>query len=408
MRRVLDGVNLKKFHLSHPTWFFEYICLREDIQLSSILKRQVHNLYNKFSMVKKIKVGIIFGGKSAEHEVSLLSARNVINALDKDRYDVDLIGIEKNGTWYFGQNAQLLLDGKTTLLKKQNSITERLESFPSTIPNQIDIKSVDVFFPVLHGTYGEDGTIQGLLKLTNKPFVGCGVLGSAIGMDKDIMKRLLQQSDIPVVRFLTIRVNDMKKADYKKICKELGKTLFIKPANMGSSVGVSKISNQKEFNAALKIAFLYDKKVLVEEAMDVREIECSVLGNQDPIASVPGEIIVKKEFYSYNEKYSSSSSTTTQIPAELSIDMTKKVQELAIKAFTILECEGMARVDFFIDRKSNKLYVNEINTIPGFTDISMYPKMWEASNVSCVELIDKLILLAFERHHLENLLRTSI
>jgi len=259
-------------------------------------------------------------------------------------------------------------------------------------------KNVDVVFPILHGPFGEDGTMQGLLKLANIPFVGAGVLGSAIGMDKDVMKRLLRDAGISVAQFLTLRRQDTP--DYNDVTKELGLPLFVKPANMGSSVGVSKVNNEADFIDAVKEAFKYDNKILIEENILGHEIECSVLGNESPIVSVPGEVIPRHEFYSYEAKYVDENGAGLEIPAKLSDEETDKIKSIALKTFKVLECEGFGHVDCFLT-KEGKVYVNEINTIPGFTSISMYPKLWEASGISYSELIDKLIQLAIDRFQKE-------
>ncbi len=308
-----------------------------------------------------MRVGVIFGGKSVEHEVSVVSARNIIKALDKEKYKVIPIYIERTG----------------------NSRLDR------KIFNKID-----VVFPVIHGAYGEDGTLQGLLKFSGLPFVGAGVLGSAIGMDKDISKRLLKQAGIAVADFITIYSEE--RISYKQASKKLGPVVFVKPANSGSSVGINKAKNEKEFKKAVSKAFKYDSKIIIEQAINGREIECSVLGNEAPRASIPGEIIPKGGFYSYEAKYIDKDGAGLEIPAKLSKTAVKKIQQTAINAFKILNCEGMARVDFFL-KKSGDLLVNEINTIPGFTSISMYPKLWEASGISLSKLLDKLISLALER-----------
>ena len=255
-------------------------------------------------------------------------------------------------------------------------------------------RGIDVVFPVLHGPFGEDGTVQGLLRLADVPFVGAGVLGSAVGMDKDVMKRLLRDAGIPVGKFITLRAGD--KLSFKDAKKKLGSPLFVKPANLGSSVGVSKVRTETEFKKAVKEAFQFDTKVIVEEFIEGREIECSVLGNDDPIASVPGEIILHDDFYSYDAKYIDENGASLEIPAKLDAKTRKLVQETAVRTFKALECEGMGRVDSFVT-KDGRVVVNEINTIPGFTSISMYPKLWEASGISYSKLVDKLIQLAIER-----------
>jgi len=318
---------------------------------------------------KKIKVAVLFGGKSAEHEVSLQSAANVIKALDKSKYEITPIKINKDGKF------------------KLNIV----ENF-------------DVVFPVMHGPFGEDGSMQGLLKLAGVPFVGPGVLGSAVGMDKDVMKRLFRDAGIPIGKFITLKTND--KINFNKIKKELGLPLFVKPANMGSSVGVSKVRNEKELQKAAKEAFKFDTKIVVEENIPGREIECAVLGNDYPMASIPGEIIANQDFYSYDAKYIDTGSVA-EIPAKINAKTKKQIQELAIKVFQVLNCEGLSRVDFFL-KKDGKVIVNEINTIPGFTNISMYPKLWEASGIPAPKLIDRLIELAIERFEKEKKLQTSV
>jgi D-alanine-D-alanine ligase len=262
---------------------------------------------------------------------------------------------------------------------------------------------VDVVFPVLHGPFGEDGTVQGLLKLANLPFVGAGVLGSAVGMDKDVMKRLLRDAEIPIGKFLVFQRGDT--LSYGKIKKQLGLPLFVKPANLGSSVGISKVGKKREFRAAIDEAFRYDNKIIIEEFIAGREIECSVLGNDEPIASLPGEIIVRHDFYSYDAKYIDDQGARLEIPAKLSGSVIQKIRKIAVRVYKALCCEGMARVDFFV-QANGRVLVNEINTIPGFTKISMYPKMWEASGLSYPRLIDRLIRLALKRAHCERRLRT--
>lgn len=367
-------------------------------------------------MKKKIHVGIIFGGRSAEHEVSIHSAKNVLQALDKNKYEISLIGIDQIGGWHFGHETQYILEKKYPALKSFNKIdintlqhnTSNKNLVISSLPEQAAIHRIDVFFPILHGPYGEDGTIQGLLKLAGKAFVGSGVLGSAIGMDKDVMKRLLLQAKIPVAKFLVFNKPQLNDIFYETVAKDLGKIFFIKPANLGSSVGVHKVKNANEFQAAVQDAFLYDTKILAEEYIDAREIECSVLGNDNPLVSLPGEIIPSHEFYSYESKYLDENGARIEVPAKLSEKQTEQIQELAIRAFQVLCCEGFARVDFFLRKDSGQVFVNEINTIPGFTKVSMYPKLWEASGITYPELIDRLIKLAIERFKKEQRLKTSL
>ncbi|MDA0748851.1 MAG: D-alanine--D-alanine ligase [bacterium] len=363
---------------------------------------------------KKIRVGVLCGGKSAEHEVSLQSARNVVAAMDKEKYEVVLIGIDKTGQWYLNDASRLFLDspGKDlpaitggeqdagVSLVAQGAGAGQLMRASSREP----MESVDVIFPVLHGPFGEDGTVQGMLKLANLPFVGASVLGSAVGMDKDVMKRLLRDAGIPGPDFMVLTRRSAMEFD--AVVERLGLPFFVKPANLGSSVGVSRVNGREEFDRAIEEAFRYDSKVLIEAFIQGREIECSVLGNEDPIASVPGEVIPQHAFYSYEAKYLDESGALLKIPAELPEVTVQKVQELAVRTFQVLCCEGMARVDFFL-RGEDEVLVNEINTIPGFTRISMYPKLWEASGVPPSELVDRLIELAVERFERERGLKTS-
>lgn len=361
---------------------------------------------------KKIKVGILFGGKSAEHEVSLQSARNIADAIDKNKYDVVLLGIDKSGKWHLNNDSSRFLlnsqDPNLIALNKENA--QRVALIPQSngflsLGNSVSsTEKIDVVFPILHGPFGEDGTVQGLLKLVGIPFVGAGVLGSAIGMDKDVMKRLLRDAGIPIGKFLVFHEGD--KISFKTASDTLGLPFFVKPANMGSSVGISKVTRQSQFASALGEAFEFDRKVLLEENISGREIECSVLGNDKPIASVPGEILVHDEFYSYDAKYIDEHGASLTIPAKLSKAEIDKVQKLAIATFKTLSCEGLGRVDFFL-KKNGEFIVNEINTIPGFTTVSMYPKLWEASGIPYSKLIDILIRLAIERFEKEKRLKTT-
>lgn len=351
-------------------------------------------------MKKKITVGIIFGGKSAEHEVSLQSAQSIVRALDTKKYQPVLIGIDKQGTWHLQSTRQTLPNATRKAL---TLVTNRTNKSIAGL-TQKTTPTIDVMFPVLHGPYGEDGTIQGLLKLMDIPFVGSGVLGSAIGMDKEITKRLLQEAGLPIARFICLRQS--KDCNFATATRRLSLPLFVKPANLGSSVGVSKVKNKAEFDKAVHTAFRYDRKVLVEEAIIGREIECSVLGNEQPRASVPGEIIVQADFYSYDAKYLDENGARLQIPAKLSSSLQKKIQHLAIATFKTLNLEGLARIDFFL-QKNNKIFINEANTLPGFTAISMYPKLWEASGLSYSKLLDTLIELALENHRKNSNLKVS-
>jgi D-alanine-D-alanine ligase len=363
-------------------------------------------------MKKKLRVALLFGGKSAEHEISLISARNIFQAMDKKKYDVIAVGIDKQGRWFVDPRGRLLggsapksveFDGARNAAAVLPGDTKTPMVRPS---RDAPFGGVDVVFPVLHGPFGEDGTVQGLLKLANLPFVGAGVLGSAVGMDKDVMKRLLRDAKIPIGKFLIFHRQDRKALSYRKTRNQLGLPMFVKPANLGSSVGISKVSREREFGAAVDEAFRYDKKIIIEEGIRGREIECSVLGNENPIASLPGEIIVRHDFYSYDAKYLDQAGARLEIPARLPKATTRKIQDIAVQAYRALCCEGMARVDFFL-RPNGQILVNEINTIPGFTQISMYPKMWQASGLSYSRLIDRLIGLALERARAEARLRSS-
>jgi D-alanine-D-alanine ligase len=386
-------------------------------------------------VMQKLRIGILFGGRSGEHEVSLLSAASVLKAIDKEKYEVVPIGITKDGRWLTAERAEDLLAGKlileprhlragdpdtteaaAVLARGEAAVVppEPVHRQRGLMPFQTDALplrrasdraiNVDVIFPVLHGTFGEDGTIQGLLELADIPYVGAGVLGSAAGMDKDIMKSLFLAAGLPIVKHITILRSEWNK-DARKIEKTVSGKLkypvFVKPANLGSSVGISKAHNRKELGPAIEEAARFDRKIVIEQGVGgnkdkAREIECSVLGNDEPEASVPGEIVPVKEFYDYNAKYLDEGSQLI-IPAKLTKAETKKVQELAMRAFKAVDCSGLARVDFLMDPKTQKIYLNEINTMPGFTAISMYPKLWAASGLEYPDLIDRLIQLAIER-----------
>jgi len=363
-------------------------------------------------MKKKLRVAILFGGKSAEHEISLISARNIVEAMDKNKYEVVAIGIDKQGRWHLDEEARLL--GGKQIAKVEFKDTKNAAAvMPGDNATPLvrhsgagfgALGAIDVVFPILHGPFGEDGTVQGLLKLANLPFVGAGVLGSAVGMDKDVMKRLLRDAQIPIGKFLAF--TRCEKISFAKVKNALGMPLFVKPANLGSSVGISKVIKPAQFAAAVKEAFRYDNKIIIEEFIQGREIECSVLGNDKPIASLPGEIIVNRDFYSYDAKYIDDNGARLEIPAKLPKRVIKNVRELALRVYKELGCEGMGRIDFFV-QANGQVVVNEINTIPGFTKISMYPKMWEATGISYSKLIDRLIQLAIARHRAEKRLRTS-
>jgi D-alanine-D-alanine ligase len=364
-------------------------------------------------MAKKIRVGILFGGRSAEHEVSLQSAKNIIDAIDTNKYEVVLIGIDKKGEWHLKDESRFLLPVVESGLPELSEKGENLALVPGkeaeqlvALSGQHRLGALDVIFPVLHGPFGEDGTVQGLLKLTNIAFVGAGVLGSAVGMDKDVMKRLLRDAGIPIARFTAAFRYSSEEIDFDQTREQLGLPLFVKPANLGSSVGISKVKDREEFEGAVRAAFRYDHKILIEECIKGREIECSVLGNNKPIASVPGEILPRHEFYSYEAKYLDENGAVLEIPAKLPPETSDGIRQLAVKTFSVLCCEGMARVDFFL-KNDGEIIVNEINTIPGFTRISMYPKLWEATGIAYSELIDRLIQLALERFQREQQLKTD-
>lgn len=351
---------------------------------------------------KKIRVGLLFGGKSAEHEVSIQSARNILEALDKDRFEPVLIGIDKQGKWRLNEQSALRTGSEDFRVAKLTAVGSELTLLPGSTSRQLvtasnePVEPLDVIFPVLHGPMGEDGTIQGFLELANIPYVGSGVLGSAVGMDKDVMKRLLREAGIPVATFVTLTQGDRHSFDAEALIEKLGLPLFIKPSNMGSSVGVHKAEDKGQLLKAIDHAFTYDRKVLVEAAVVGDEIECSVLGSEHPKVSLPGRIIPRADFYTYEAKYIDGQGAALEIPAKLSGSVVEKVQGTALKAFKVLECEGMARVDMFVT-KDGEVILNEVNTIPGFTKVSMYPQLWEASGLAYQDLISKLIDLAFER-----------
>ena len=351
---------------------------------------------------RKLRVGVLFGGRSGEHEVSLASAASVIRALDPQKYDVELIGISKDGRWLAGTGAQKMLsevirNGERVMLPADPSAAALV---PFGAENSGPRRRLDVIFPVLHGTFGEDGTVQGLLELAGVPYVGAGVLASAVGMDKDVQKRLFDQAGLPIVPFLAIprsRWDANREQVLREVQKKFRFPMFIKPATLGSSVGMTRVAQKEQLGAALDTAAQFALKILVEKAVNAREIEVSVLGNDQPRASVPGEIIPHREYYDYAAKYLEEGSIP-EIPAKLRPEQTKKIQEFAIRAYQAIDCIGMARVDMFLEKKTNRIFLNELNTIPGFTSISMYPKMWEASGLSYPQLIDELIRLAFQAH----------
>jgi D-alanine-D-alanine ligase len=360
---------------------------------------------------KRLRVGVLFGGRSGEHEVSLISAASVIQALDPEKYEAVPIGITKDGRWLAGTAAHKMLpdvlrSGERVMLSADPNVAA-LVPVSNSRP---DALRVDVVFPVLHGTYGEDGTVQGLLDLAGLPFVGSGVLGSAVGMDKDMQKRLFLQARLPVGDFLAITRAAWEKSRGKVLGAIRNKfrfPVFVKPATLGSSVGMTKAHDAKELAAAMDLAAEFAQKILVERAIRGREIEVSVLGNEDPKASIPGEIVPHREFYDYAAKYLEEG-TRLLIPAKLNRAQVKRFQDYAVRAFRALECLGMARVDFFLEQRTGRILLNEINTIPGFTSISMYPKLWEASGLSYRNLLDSLIELALAQHREKQRTKYSI
>ncbi len=366
----------------------------------------------------KIRVGIIFGGRSGEHEVSLVSAQSIMSAIDRDKYDVVPIGITKEGRWL--TTGEPMKQLRAALDKTPVALTPSPNPLPEAASQQTrdlipgtreaGIPVLDVVFPVLHGPYGEDGTVQGLLELANLPYVGSGVLGSALGMDKAAMKAIFRDAGLPTVSALVVLRREWEtdpEGVAARMAREIGYPCFVKPANMGSSVGISKVHHPGELAEAMATACAYDRKVLIEMAVEAREIECSVLGNDTPIASILGEIVPKREFYDYTAKYGDED-TELIIPAPLPPETTAAIREMALRAFCALDCAGMARVDFFLDKRTGQVYVNELNTIPGFTPISMYPKLWAASGIPYAELIDRLIQLALERFADKQRTKTSI
>ncbi len=355
---------------------------------------------------KKFRVGVIFGGKSGEHEVSLTSAKNVINAIDKSKYEVVPIGITKAGLWLTGPKVMRQLTDESQIPPKlaagaspsSRSLVPFLDD--SVVTPESNLGHLDVIFPVLHGPLGEDGTVQGFLELADVPYVGCGVTGSAAAMDKAVAKAVFRAHDLPILPYQVI-LRRIWQRDPDQVIAQLEANLrypmFTKPANLGSSVGITKAKDQAGLWLGLDEAAKYDRKIVVETGLEAREIEVSILGNDEPIASMPGEIIPSREFYSYAAKYIDDSSELI-IPAPLTPAQTERVQEIAITAFQTLDCAGLARVDFLVDKQTGKIYLNEVNTMPGFTAISMYPKLWAASGLSYSELIDRLIELALERY----------
>ena len=355
-------------------------------------------------MANKLRVGIIFGGRSGEHEVSVASARSVMESLDATKYEIVPIGITREGRWLAGADPRQLAAGAvdeavqgTTAVAITGDPTRR--GLVAAAPSSTPPPALDVVLPILHGPYGEDGTLQGLLEMAGVPYAGCGVLGAALGMDKEKAKQVLLAVGLPVVPWIAVRRRDHER-DAEAACAVIEERfpypVFVKPANLGSSVGVGKAHDRPELRRALAVALQYDRKAVVEPAINVRELECGVLGNDDPQASVVGEVVPSNEFYDYRAKYVDNASRL-YIPAELTSEQTEEVRRVAVAAFRALELSGLARVDCFLDRESGALYVNEVNTMPGFTAISMYPKLWEASGVPYPQLLDRVIELALER-----------
>jgi D-alanine-D-alanine ligase len=362
----------------------------------------------------KQRVGIVFGGKSAEHEVSLQSAKNILEAIDKNKFEVVLLGIDKQGEWHLNDASGFLLNAENPKLIALNRSGENVALVPGSSSQQLitrqqaqPLSQVDVIFPIVHGTLGEDGSLQGLLRMANLPFVGSDVLGSAVSMDKDFTKRLLRDAGLNVAPWISVTQTQRANIDAQAVIARFGLPLFIKPANQGSSVGVSKVDSLETFDAALDLAFTFDRKVLIEQGIKGREIECAVLGNDVPEASPCGEVVVHDAFYSYDTKYISESGAQVVVPAAISDEASAAIRAVAISAFQALECFGMAREDVFLT-DAGEIIVNEVNTLPGFTNISMYPKLWQAAGLSYSDLITRLIELAQQRHQCSSQLKSSV
>lgn len=370
----------------------------------------------------KIRIGLIFGGRSGEHEISIRSAKSVIEQIDKEKYEVIPIAITREGRWLNPYESLSLLPEEIQKifqlqLGKFNS-SSIIFSPDTSHRGLINLSEnlalpIDVFFPLLHGTYGEDGTIQGLFEMADVPYVGCGVLASSCGMDKVIMKNLFQNSGLPICRFVWFLRSEFESQAERVIYlikEQIGFPCFVKPANLGSSVGVSRAADEESLKKAIELAASYDRKIIVEEALEMREIECAVLGNEDPQASLPGEYIIlnpEKSFLDYTEKYAGTGNNEFVVPAPISRELTQIIQDMAIKAFRAIDGSGLARVDFFLRTDNGRVLVNEINTMPGLTDTSGFPKMWQASGLSLQQVIDRLIKLAFERHQDKKRNKTS-
>ena len=362
-------------------------------------------------MTDKINLGIIMGGRSGEHEVSLMSSRSVLSVLNREKFEVIEIGIDHNGLWWSGEHVLEALEKGSTqglyrvfLLPEPGKAVLYKRSFENASEVITPVAELDVVFPVLHGTFGEDGTLQGFFEMADIAYVGAGVLGSSVGMDKSVFKDVMRANDIPVAEWITCTRRDIE-TNVEDVMKQAEAVadypLFVKPANLGSSVGITKVKNHSDLYEGLLEAARYDRRILVERGINAREIEVSVLGNEDARVSMPGEIVPSDEFYSYNAKYLDGKSNLF-IPAPISDELTAKIRDLALKTYKAIDCAGMTRVDFLLDKDTNELYINEVNTIPGFTSISMYPKLWDASGLSYPDLIEKLIELALDRKQERN------
>lgn len=362
----------------------------------------------------KLRVGIVFGGKSAEHEVSLQSAKNIVEAIDKTRFDVILLGIDKQGQWHISDAQNYLFNAEDPARIALRPSDTTLAHIPGKEHQQMidaasgkPLDAIDVIFPIVHGTLGEDGSLQGMLRMANLPFVGSDVLGSAACMDKDVTKRLLRDAGLSIAPFVTLTRRNRDSFTFDEIKTKLGLPLFVKPANQGSSVGVSKVNNAEQYQKAVALAFEFDHKVVVEQGIQGREIECAVLGNDFPEASTCGEIVLNSEFYAYDTKYIDDNGAKVVVPAAISAEVNDKIRQVAIDAYQTLGCCGMARVDVFLTA-DNEVVINEINTLPGFTNISMYPKLWQANGLDYTSLITRLLELALERHQADKALKTSM
>ena len=377
--------------------------------------------------MEKLRVGIVFGGKSAEHEVSLQSAKNIVDAIDKSRFDVVLLGIDKQGQWHVSDASNYLLNADDPAHIALRPSATSLAQVPGKHEHQLidaqngqPLPTVDVIFPIVHGTLGEDGSLQGMLRVANLPFVGSDVLASAACMDKDVTKRLLRDAGLNIAPFITLTRANRHNISFAEVESKLGLPLFVKPANQGSSVGVSKVTSEEQYTIAVDLAFEFDHKVIVEQGIKGREIECAVLGNNNPQASTCGEIVLTSDFTTFDPllndhfmielddtKYIDEDGAKVVVPAAIAPEINDKIRAIAVQAYQTLGCAGMARVDVFLTPE-NEVVINEINTLPGFTNISMYPKLWQASGLGYTDLITRLIELALERHAADNALKTTM